>query len=94
MNWGVIGKKRDDVVAIIEQDKLIWSERRTEIRSHCLLLISRGELFRVAVMLVSLEGVFDVGCRQSYKLKAQRSDRMIELIGRSAEICCEGLEKK
>lgn len=94
VNWRVIGKKREDVVAIIEQEKLIWSERRTEIRSRCLLLISRGGLFRVALMLDSLEGVFDVGRRQSCKLKAQRSDRMIELIGRSAEICCKGLEKK
>lgn len=81
-------------MAIIEQEKLIWSERRTEVRPRCLLLISRGGLFLVALMLDSLEGMSDVDCRQSCKLKAQRPDKMIELIGRSAEICCKGLEKK
>lgn len=90
----VIGKKREDVVAIIEHEKLSWSARRTEIRSRCLLLISRGGPFQVALIFDSLEGVFDMGCRQPCKLKAQRSERMIELIGRSAEICCVGLEKK
>lgn len=94
VNWRVIGKKKEDVVAIIGQEKLIWSERRTEIRSRCLLLISMGGLFRVAVMLDSLERVFDVGCRKPYKLKALRSESIIELIGRSAETCCNGLEKK
>lgn len=64
VNWRVIGKEREDVVAIIEQEKLIWSERRTEIRTRCLLLISTG-LFPVTVMLDSLEGVFDMGCRKS-----------------------------
>lgn len=81
-------------MAIIEQEKLIWSERRTEIRTRCLLLISTGGLSPVAVMLDSLEGVFDMGCRKSCKSKAQRPERMIELIGRSAEICCKGLERK
>lgn len=94
VNWRVIGKNREDVVAIIEQEKLIWSERRTDIRSRCLLLISGGGLFQVAVMLDSLAGAFDMGCKQSCKLKALRSERTIELTGRSAEICCKGLEKK
>lgn len=94
VNCSVIGKEREDVVAIIEQEKLIWSERRTEIRIRCLLLISTGGLFSVAVMLDSLEGVFDIGSGKSCKLKAQRPERTIELIGRSAEICCKGLDRK
>lgn len=81
-------------MAIIEQEKLIWSERRTEIRARSLLLISTEGLFPMAVMLDSLEGVFDMGCRKSSKSKAQRPERIIELIGRSAEICCKGLERK
>lgn len=63
LNWRVIGKKREDVVAIIEQEKVVWSERRTEIISCRLLLILMGGLFHVALMLDSLERVFDAGCR-------------------------------
>lgn len=94
VNWRVIGKEREDVVAIKEQEKLIWSERRADIRARCLLLISTGGLFPVAAMLDSLGGLFDMGCTKSCKWEAQRPERIIELIGRSAEICCKGLERK